>query len=136
MAGFGPLCILIASFFNRKSYWRLKSFDYFCGLCSILALVLWIVTKDANIAIFFSILSDGFAAVPTVIKAWTNPETESGMPYLTGTFSALTSFAAIRCWAFSGYAFPMYLVVVDTLLVFIIYRKQIASRLAWIRRRG
>ena len=66
MAGFSPLLIFIFSFVTKKAYWKLEPFDYVCGSFSALALILWGVTKEPNIAIAFSIASDGFAAVPTI----------------------------------------------------------------------
>jgi hypothetical protein len=125
MSGFGPLLVFIASFVNKKSYWKLEKFDYLCGLCSVLALVLWGITKQPTIAIIFAIASDAFAAVPTLIKSWKYPETESTGPYTTGVFNSLTSFAAIKIWNFSALAFPIYLVLVNSSLFLTVYRKKL-----------
>ena len=51
MAGFGPLLVFVASFVNRNSYWKLETFDYLCGICSILALVFWGITQNPVVAI-------------------------------------------------------------------------------------
>ncbi|MGE5474196.1 MAG: hypothetical protein ACM3UU_08255 [Ignavibacteriales bacterium] len=125
MAGFGPLIVFITSFMNKDAYWELGKFDYLCGFFSALALILWGITKEPSIAIAFLIVSDGFAAVPTLIKAWKHPETENAAPYLAEIFSALTSFAAIEVWNFSSAAFPTYLVILDTLLALSIYKGRI-----------
>ena len=74
MVGFNPLCIFIASFFNKKSFWKIKPVDLMCGAFSLLGLLLWYLTKVGNIAILFSILSDGTASIPTIIKSWQAPE--------------------------------------------------------------
>ncbi len=129
MSGFVPLCIFIASLFSKKSYWKLTVFDYLCGLFSALALILWLITKEANVAIIFAILSDGFAAIPTLKKAWNNPETESWMPYFTGLLGATTSFAAMQHWTFSNYAFPIYLVSVDLSLIFSVLGRRILAKI-------
>ncbi len=128
MSGFGPLLVLIASFVNKKSYWRLERFDYLCGLCSVLALVLWGITKEPVIAIIFAIASDGFAAVPTLIKSWKYPETETADAYIGGLFNSLTSFAAIKMWNFAAVAFPIYLVMINSSLILAIYRKRIFNK--------
>ena len=125
MSGFVPLCIFITSLFSKKSYWKLTVFDYLCGFFSVLALTMWAVTKDANLAIIFAIASDGFAAMPTLKKAWINPETESGMPYITGLIGATTSFVAISSWVFPQYAYPIFLVFADSSLIFSIYHSKI-----------
>lgn len=125
MSGFGPLLVFIASFVNKNSYWKLEKFDYFCGFLSLLALIFWGITKIADIAIVFAIASDGFAAIPTLIKSWKYPETENATAFTTGLFSALTSFAAIKTWIFSAYAFPMYLILANTSIVIAIYRRKL-----------
>ncbi|MDP2930645.1 MAG: hypothetical protein Q8N56_03520 [bacterium] len=122
MAGFCSLLILIASFANRNAYWKLEKFDYFCGFFSILALLLWGITKEPLVAIIFSIISDGFAAIPTLVKSWKHPETETLAPYVVGIFTSLTSFTAVKTWDFSSVAFPVYLVLMNNLLTFAILK--------------
>ena len=122
MAGFGPFLVFVASFVNKKSYWKLKSFDYWCGLFSVLALLLWYITKNPNIAIIFAILSDGAAAIPTLFKSWKNPETETASPYLATMVASATSFLVIDTWNFSEWAFPAYLVIICTIFVIFILR--------------
>ena len=128
IAGFGPLLVFIASFVNKNSHWELETFDYLCGFCSVLALVLWGITKEPVIAIVFAIASDGFAAIPTLVKSWKYPETETAAAYTTGLFSALTSFTAIKIWNFSSYAFPAYLVIAETLFILSIYHRKIFKK--------
>lgn len=130
MSGFGPLLVLIASFYNEKSYWKIETFDYFCGLCSLSALIFWIITKNPAIAIIFAIIGDGFAAIPTLMKSWKNPETETVDAYTTGLFNALTGFFAIKLWNFSSFAFPIYLVVINTSLIITIKKHKILKHFA------
>lgn len=125
MSGFGPLLVFIVSLSSKKAYWKLERFDYFCGAFSILALVLWVITKEPTVAIIFAILSDGFAAIPTLVKMWKYPETESPGPFIGGLFSILTSFAAIKIWNFSSLAFPIYLISINVALLFSLYRKRL-----------
>jgi len=124
MSGFWPLLIFLSTFVNRKSYRKLEKFDYICGACSILALVLRWITKEPMVAIWFAIASDGFAAVPTIIKSLKHPHTESAIAYTTWLFNALTSFFAMRTFGAAELAFPIYLVFVDSLLMFSVYGGQ------------
>jgi hypothetical protein len=123
MSGFGPLLVFIISFVNKKSYWKLGKFDYLCGFFSVLALVLWGITKEPVIAIIFSIVSDGFAAAPTLVKIWESPESESKGPYATGLFNSMTSFAAVKTWNFSSFGFAAYLTIMNVALVMAFYRR-------------
>lgn len=127
MAGFVPLLVFAASFKNKNAYWQLRKLDYLCGLFSLLALILWAITKEPVVAIALALASDGFAVVPTFIKSWTDPDTESSIAYSTGVFSALTGFAAVNNWNFSEYGWPIYLVIANASLLISIYHKKIAS---------
>lgn len=127
MAGFGPLLVLTASFVNPKAYWKLEIFDYLCGTFSILALVLWAITREPLVAILFAILSDGFAAIPTLIKCWQHPETESAGPYITGFFNVLTSFFAMKAFDLTNLALPTYFVIINLILAIAVYKKQIIN---------
>jgi len=40
VAGFGPLLVFIASFFNKNAYWKIKGFDLACGGFAIIGLIL------------------------------------------------------------------------------------------------
>ena len=124
MSGFSPFLILVVSFLNRRAYWRLTLFDYLCGVLSALALVLWYVTKNPNVAIVFAIISDATAAAPTLVKAWHSPESESRWPFVVGVFAPLTSFLVAPVWTFSELAFPAYLVAINVLLVLFASKKK------------
>ena len=80
MSGFIPVIVFAFSFVTKNAYWKTSPFDYACGACSALALALGAVTREPNVAILFAIASDALAGVPTVIKSWRHPESESGGP--------------------------------------------------------
>ncbi|MDE1768710.1 MAG: hypothetical protein KGH64_06445 [Candidatus Micrarchaeota archaeon] len=127
ISGFSPLLIFLASFRVKGAYWKLTRFDYACGIMSALAIVLWAVTDVPDVAILFSIASDGLAAVPTIKKSWTHPQTESVWVYVFGMFSSLSAFGVISSWTFSAYAFPVYMAILNLFIIFEInYRNKYA----------
>ena len=125
LAGLGPLVVFFISFINPNAYWKLNKSDYLCALFSVLALILWVVTREPLLAIIFSIISDAFATIPTLIKSWKYPETETAIAYVASLFSALTGFTAIKMGAPAEYIFGIYLVIADTLLVLALYRNKL-----------
>lgn len=129
MSGFCPFMILVASFFNKNAYWKLNLFDYICGAFSVLALILWWISKDPSIAIFFAIISDLFAAIPTITKSWNFPESESSIAFSVGLFSAITSLFALKLYTFSELGFPVYLIVINLVLVLAIERRRIFRKI-------
>jgi len=127
--GFGPLIVLIASFLNKKSYWRLKRFDYVCGGLSLLGLSLWLITGEGNLAIVFAILADGLAALPTIVKSYNAPKTESWVLYFLSMIAAGITILAIQDWTFAYYAFPIYIFLVCALIASLV-KFEIGPRLS------
>jgi hypothetical protein len=95
MVGFTPLLIFLASFANRKSAWRLTWGDLCCGGLSLAGLGLWCVTRAGNMAIVFAILADGLAAIPTLVKAYVAPESESYLGFLAFAASAAITLLTV-----------------------------------------
>ena len=120
MVGFIPLLIFLASFVNKKAYWKIEKIDIICGTLSIIGLILWQVTKIGNIAIVFSIISDLFASWPTIIKSYKHPETENYWLYFANGIFALITILTIKIWTFETYSFSFYLLVISIVLTIMI----------------
>ncbi len=104
-----PLLIFFVSFLNKKAYWKITKFDLICGALAIVGLVLWKVTQVGNWAILFAVASDGLASVPTLIKSYSAPETESYQVYLFNAIGAVITLFIIRQWDFVHSGFPIYI---------------------------
>ena len=120
MVGFNPLLILFASFVNKKSEWKLGRLDFICGGLAILGLIFWMILREGNVAIFFAIVADGLAAIPTIVKSFRFPETENYLGFLGGAIAAGMTMLTIQTWGFAHYGFPIYILLVNTLLVLLI----------------
>lgn len=116
VVGFLPLTIFIASFVNQKAVWKLTRFDLSCGALSLIGLLFWYLTKSGNVAISFSILADGLAALPTVVKAFNFPETENGWPFFTSSISAAITLLTIKVWDLANAGFPMYILIITLVI--------------------
>lgn len=127
MVGFGPLMVFVASFVNKKSVWQLSRLDYSCGALSLLGLVLWLLTKEANLAIIFAIMADGLAAVPTIVKSYKDPQTESSLVFGLGAISAAITLLTIDNWNFATYGFAAYILAI-TVLLYILIRFEIGIK--------
>jgi len=108
-AGFGPLLVLLASLVDKKAFWKIKPFDWYCAGFSLLALLLWWKTGKGDLAILFAIFADLLACLPTATKAYTNPETESANAFLAGVIGVVITLFTIQEWSFANCAFPIYL---------------------------
>jgi len=123
-AGFTPLLILLASFINKEAYWKTEPKDYYLMGAAIAGIILWALTDNPNLALIFSLLADIFAGLPTFIKAYKYPETESWVAYAISTLGFGISVLAIQTYTFENYAFVIYLFLMNGLLAYFASRKK------------
>ena len=128
MSGFGPLLIFIFAFIVPQSYWKLSKFDYACGALSLIALVAWLGANSPVLAILLAALADLLATLPTIIKAWKFPETETVYTYFIGLFTASIVVPAIPVWNIENSAFQIYLLITNTSLFAIVLRGYFLKR--------
>ena len=126
MVGFGPLLVLLASFVNKKSVWKFTAFDVVCGILSLIGLGLWFITRTGEIAIVFSILADGLAALPTIVKAFKEPETETYLVFLLGAVSAAITLLAAKVWDFAHIGFALYIFII-CIIIFVLVRFKLGT---------
>ncbi|MDO8573707.1 MAG: hypothetical protein Q7R77_03065 [Candidatus Daviesbacteria bacterium] len=120
--------IFFASFLNKKADWKITTFDLTCGLLSLIGLALWGITQVGNLAILFSILADGLAAIPIIVKSYRAPETENSKTFLFGAISALITLFTIKQWDFAHYAFSMYILFI-CLILFVLIKFKIGKKI-------
>ena len=125
MAGFCPFLILIAALLKKNTYWKITFFDIVCGMFSFLAMVLWVLTRNTALSVVFVILADVLAAVPTIIKCWKFPDTETGLTYLPGVINSIIGLLIIKNWIFSIYSLNIYFIIVNLAILILIFRKKI-----------
>ena len=128
MAGFGPLLVIAVSLFKKNAFWKVKTFDLICGFISIVALGLYIITHNLGISIFFAVLSDALAYIPTFIKTWKHPETENSFGYLGGMIMNILALLIIHNWIFAIYSFSVYVIIANSVEICFIYRKKFIKK--------
>jgi hypothetical protein len=116
VAGFTPLLIVAASFFNRKAYWKSEPRDYYLMAAAIVGIILWAITDNPNLALLFALLADMLAGIPTLIKAYRHPESESWIAYAISTLGFGISFLSVQAYDFEHAAFVAYLFVMNGVL--------------------
>jgi hypothetical protein len=124
-AGFGPLVIFTATFIRRAdatrpAVWRISRLDAVCGALSVLGVIGWIATQQGLVAIASSIAADALAWVPTIVKSWGEPESESASVFVGGLANSTITLLTVDRLTAAVVAFPVYtLAVAITQLVLV-----------------
>jgi hypothetical protein len=109
MAGLGPVAVLLASWASRSAAWRITRADLACGALSVLGTVGWWITREGLVAIAAAIAADFLAGVPTVVKSWRYPETETAVAYAGASANAIITLLTVTRFALIEVAFPAYI---------------------------
>jgi hypothetical protein len=80
---------------------------------AILGIILWAITDNPNLAILFALLADMLAGVPTLIKSYRHPESESWIAYAISTLGFGISILAIQTYNFENVLFVAYLFIMN-----------------------
>ena len=87
------------------------------------ALVFWQLADSPLVAVLLATTANTLATVPTFVKAWNYPETESRLIFITSFISAILIIPAIPVWTIANSAFQIGLMLTTGALLVAIYRK-------------
>lgn len=124
LAGLGPMLVLMTSFVIKQGYWKLGLLDYICGALALATFVIWLVAKDPILALSFAIATDLLAYIPTMVKVYTHPETETSWAYILPIFGNIVGLLILKEWEFTHYGFSLYLIMANIICTCLIYRKK------------
>lgn len=100
--------------------------DKYCLTIGVLALLLFFMTGSGLLAISLGILADLIGYIPTFVKTYHKPDSEDPLFFAVEGLASL--FAVFAVWELrADILFPIYFVLCNVAVVFLIYRKKILS---------
>ncbi len=117
------LCLTIAvySIAKRVGVWSTTIYDYvFFGL-GIIGLILWQVLDIPLIALICAIAADLFFGLPTLVKTFKDPSSETSFVWMTSAISGVLSLLAAQAFVFHEVAYPMYLFLYDFTMFLLVF---------------
>lgn len=118
------LCISIAlySVVKKVGVWSTGIYDYiFFGL-GIVGLILWQTLNMPVIALICALVADFSFGVPTIIKTYKDPLSETPLVWASATLSGLLSLFAITSLQFHEVGYPLYLFLFDGTVLILVFR--------------
>ena len=114
--GLSPIAVLVASFHDPKSVWRIGRFDVVCAVISVVGLVVWVTSHKPTLALVAFVSADAVAALPTLKKSFTHPESESRWNYLSVALFAIITLLTLRQFTTATALFPLSILVMNALI--------------------
>ncbi len=116
---------ILSLYRGERSITRL---DYICFLLALIALALWLITKDPLWSVILITAADVLGFIPTYIKSLNKPYEETLITYVIGGLKWVISIAALSSFNATTLIYPIAMVICTWLLAatLMIRRKQIA----------
>lgn len=116
--GIGVLIVFILSI--KYGYGGLMRRDVLTLIAAGITLLIWYFTKDAVIAVYLTVIIDGFGAWLTVIKSYEHPETETLITWLLSGIGGFFGLLAVQALDLSQLSYPFYIFLANFAVVFAI----------------
>ena len=118
--GLLPFGVLIASVKSYAGAWAITRFDWFCCAISLAGTAVYVVTQRGVLSIILLLIADFFAGIPTVRKSWSDPTSETWSAFAFSVASTMITLATVTTWSFAAIAFPLYIVILNSVQVVLI----------------
>lgn len=118
------LCFIIAgtAILKKVGVWRASVYDGLFFALGVAGLVLWQISDMPVIALIFAIVADFSFGVPTIIKTYKHPETETYFAWAASSTSGFLSLFAVERLNFVELAYPLYLFIFDILVLLLVLK--------------
>ena len=108
--GLLPFGLLIASVKSYAGAWAI----------SLAGTAVYVVTQRGVLSIILLLIADFFAGIPTVRKSWSDPTSETWSAFAFSVASTMITLATVTTWSFAAIAFPLYIVILNSVQVVLI----------------
>jgi len=123
------MCLVIAfsAMAIKTGVWSTGFQDYAFLGAGLLGIVLWQTLNMPVLALICAILADLAFGIPTIIKTFKDPSTETPFLWAMSVLAEIFGLLALSNFSFSEAAYPVYLFIFD-LIIFLIILKVIKRR--------
>ena len=98
--------------------------DLICLGIAIIGIVIWKVTNNPALGLYASIIADFSGMIPALIKTYRRPDSEYYLSYIFDIVAAVLTLLAITSWKVEGFAYPLYIAIINSVMLFLIIRPE------------
>lgn len=103
--------------------------DILCLVIALAGIIAWQTTNNPAFGLYASILADFTGMVPTLIKAYRLPHTETVWFFGFDTVAGILTLFAVSALTTQQIAYPIYIAIVNAVMVLLIVRPYITKKL-------
>lgn len=118
----GVVVVLAVSIY-KKAILDWKRLDTYCMAIVVIAVALWAISGNPNIAIILSLVAITVGCIPLIANVWKDPSREPLLPWLLITIGGIFGVLAIREWNIAAALTPVWFFALMSLFVLLLMRK-------------
>lgn len=120
--------VIIFFFSLRYGFKGIKKIDTFFLVVCLLGIIPWILTDDPTISVIIAVSIDLCAFVPTIMKTWKHPSTETAPLYSMNVLRHILMLFSLQAYNIATTLHSVAMITANSLMTSIIWwRKEIAS---------
>jgi len=100
----------------------LNKFDLTCLVMAGAGIILWLITKDPALSLYYYVGIKFLGFLPTLKKAYILPKTENTLSWIMSAAASLLNLLAVTSWTPQIALYPIYGAIGDTLLTCVLIR--------------
>lgn len=117
----GPLVILALSV--RYGEGGTAPLDLACLAGTGMGIVAWYLTSNPFVGLVIFLASDWFGSIPTIVKTWREPESESLVAWGLWWLGSVFQFLALSDWELRFSLYPLDFIVAQTIVILFALRR-------------
>lgn len=119
-------CFTIAGFAAFNGERDITASDTFCLVTALVAIGLWLITKQPVLSVVLATLIDLIGFAPTVRKAWNKPEDELLQSWVLTFIRYVLSVVVLSTYSFVTVCYPVSLVIaIGLFCLLLIHRRRV-----------
>jgi hypothetical protein len=120
--------IIGVGFVIGASLWKratigLTRLDSFCLSVVLIAVLLWALSGDPDIAIMLSLVALIVGTIPMIVNVWRNPSREPLLPWILFLAGGVCGVFAIPLWNIAAALTPFVFLILQITIVLLVSRK-------------
>ena len=97
--------------------------DILALIIALIGIVFWKITNNPALGLYAAVTADLAGMIPALIKTYKFPQTEHWLPFAFDLSAILLTGLAIQNGGFNDYLYPVYLFLVNGLMMIFLLRK-------------
>ncbi len=97
----------------KRGYTKFTTTDKICFSLAGLAIILWALTREPLVALILSLVADVIVAIPTILKTYRDPSSETKSTWLLFALGAIIGAFSSADLKLHNLLFPIYLFFMD-----------------------